>query len=275
MADSDQDTTVTVENGEKIEEGVETTKVEDETSKDDTQEDQTDTGKEEQDEEESTDEGEKADETEEETKAEFTKRFTQLKGETAEEYLKNLEDAYANSSTEGQRNAQRATEAERKFDQVAHLVATDPDFVEKLTTATGENAPPVVVDPAIAWAKQKMEEDYRKDYNSFAEQHPEIISDTDKYNAVVAELDIIAAAHEARGSKLSMAEGLRKAWISLGYDESDKKEDVVNKIKDEASATPTQGKAKKSDDKVEFTAEQIAVAAKMGLTAKQLAEYNK
>jgi hypothetical protein len=267
---ANQDTTVEVESGEDIGKGVETTKVADETEQDNTQEDQTDTG-DEQGGEETEDGGDT--ETKVETKAEFKKRFTQLKGEDIDEYLKNLEDAYANSSTEGQRLNQRATEAERKFNQVATLVATDPDFATKLADATGEDAPAPIVDPAVQWAKQKMEEDYAKDYTAFADLHPEVVSDPDLYNEVVAELDIIAAAHEARGAKLSMAEGLRKAWISLGKDDLEKKEDVMDKTKEQASVTTPQGTAKKTGEKTSgFTPEQIAVAEKMGLTVKQLTE---
>jgi len=270
---ANQDTTAEVESGEDIDKGVETAKVVDETNQDNTQEDQADTGNE-QSGEESEDGGDT--ETKEETKAEFKKRFTQLKGDDIDEYLKNLEDAYANSSTEGQRLNQRATEAERKFNQVATLVATDPDFAAKLVDATGEESPAPIVDPALQWAKQKMEEDYAKDFKAFADAHPEVVSDPDLYNRVVAELDIIASAHEARGTKLSMAEGLRKAWISLGEDETDKKEDVMNKTKEQASATTPQGTAKKTGEETQgFTPEQIAVAEKMGLTVKQLAEYNK
>lgn len=260
---------VTVENGEKIDEVVEVSKGTDETTQEDSQKDDT------------TIEGSENEETESEVKTEdkeeakFQKRFTQLKGETPDEYLKNLEEAYANSSTEGQRNAKRATDAETKFQQVAQLVATDPEFAAKLNGATDENAPKPILDPALQWAKNQMEEGYKKDYTAFADLHPEIVSDPDLYGKVVSELDIIAAAHEARGSKLTMAEGLRKAWISLGLDESDKKENVMNEIKDQASASSTQSSTKKPQDKQSFTPEQIAVAAKMGLTPKQLAEYNK
>lgn len=276
---ADQDTTTKVKSDENTDKGVETEQSADETKQEDNQNNEVDTGKE-QSEEKSNDEkseekSEDGDKTEEETKAEFKKRFTQLKGETPEEYLKNLEDAYANSSTEGQRLSQRVLEAERKFDQVATLVANDPEFAEKITTATDEKAPAPIIDPAVQWARQEMEKEFQRDYNAFAELHPEIVSDTELYNSVVQELDVISAAHEARGAKLTMAEGLRKAWISLGYDEKDNKEEAVNKTKEEASATPTQSKSKVSDDKPQFTKGQLEAAEKMGLTKEQLAEYNK
>jgi len=270
---ADQDTTEKVENDKKAEEIVETTQVEDEKSEDNTQEDSTDTGKEQS--EEKTEDDKSKGETKEETKAEFKKRFTQLKGETPEEYIKNLEDAYANSSTEGQRTAKEAKDATERFNKVAALVATDPAFAEKLATATDENATSPVIDPATKWAKEQMEKEYSKDYSAFAELHPEMVSDEKLRTEVIDELDIIGQAYEARGKTLSMAEGLKKAWNSLGYDETDKKDDVVNQTKEQASTTSTQTSKSTGSDKPTFTKAQIEMAEKMGLTVEQLAEYNK
>lgn len=272
---ANQDTTDEVKTDENIKDGVETTKVEDETLEKDNQKDESDTGKEQSDDKTEDDESKDGDETKDETKAEFKKRFTQLKGETPEEYIKNLEDAYANSSTEGQRTAKEAKDATERFNKIASLVATDPDFAEKLATATDENAVNPVVDPATKWAREQMDKEYSKDYSAFAELHPEMISDENLRTEVITELDIIGQAYEARGKTLTMAEGLKKAWISLGYDEIDKKDDVVDKTKEQASTTSTQTTKKTDSDKPTFTKAQIAMAEKMGLTVEQLAEHNK
>jgi hypothetical protein len=265
---ADQDTTVRVENGEKIDDEVESSQEQDESNQDDSQDTTTDTGNEEG-------EGDESDgnETDKETKAEFKKRFTQLKGESLEEYVKNLEDAYANSSTEGQRTAKEAREYKEQYDKVAQLVATDPEFAKKLTET--ENAPKPPVDPAVEYAREQMNEQYRTEYKAFADEHPEILTDETLRDRVIAELDIIGAAHEARGSRLSMKEGLRRAWISLGLDEEDSKENVVNKVKEQASQSAPQAKGGKETGKPQFTADQIAVAKKMGLSPEQLAKYSK
>lgn len=272
---ADQDTTVTAENGETIDEEVETLTGEDETNQEDNQEDQADTGTEDDESESEDDEQETDTETEDKDAIAFKKRFTQLKGETPEEYLKNLEDAYANSSTEGQRLAQRTKEAEQKFQQVAQLVATDPKFAKQLADATGEDAQKVIVDPALEFAREQMEERYKEDYAKFTDIHPEVAADKDIQQALVDELDAIGAAYEKRGVKLSLFDGLKKAWVSLGYDESDKKEDVVNKAKEQASKGTPKAKGTLAKKTQEFSADQIAVAKKMGLTPEQLAEYNK
>lgn len=272
---ADQDTTVKVENGEEVDTSVETGNTEDENVDTSSQEDtSTDTGKDEN-ESESTDEGgESTDETEDEGKVEFKKRFTQFEGETLEDYVKKLEDGYAASSTEGQRKAIEAKKATEKFDQVAKLIASDPALAKKLSEATGEDAPKVVNDPALDFARQQMEESYKKDFDAFSAKHPDLADEPEKLQSLIEEMDIIAAAHEKRGNRLTMAQGLQKAWVSLGYDETDSKDDVINKTKEQASSTSTT-KGKPSPRGDQFTPEQIAVAKKMGLTPKQLAEYNK
>lgn len=266
---ADQDTTVTVENGEKVNTEVETTQVEDESLKtgDDTQV-ETDTGTDE----EGAEGADGKTETETEEESEFKKRFSQFEGETPEEYLKNLEEAYANSSTEGQRLSKEAKDAKEQYDKVATLIANNPDFAKALSET--ENAPKPPVDPALAYAKQQMEAAYEKDWNEFTQSHPELAGDQALTDALIDEMDIIAQAHEKRGRTLSMAEGLKKAWISLGREAADNKENVVNKTKEQASKATPNAKPGKASDKTEFTQEQIAVAKKMGLTPEQLAKYN-
>lgn len=269
---ADQDTTVTYENGEKIEKPVETTQVEDENLEDDDpNKEVTDTGKEE--EEVIDDEDGKKPETEDEEEPKFSKRFTQFDGDTPEEYLKNLEEAYANSSTEGQRLSKEAKDAKEKYDKVATLIATNPDFAKALEET--ENAPQPPVDPALAFARQQMEAQYEKDWSEFTGLHPELVGDQELTNELIDELDIITLAAQQKGRTLSMADGLKKAWISLGKQAADDKERVVNKAKEQASKpAPGASKPKQNSGKQEFTPEQIAVAKRMGLSAEDLAKYN-
>jgi len=269
---ADQDTTVNYENGEKVEDEVETTQVEDEKdTTQDTESQETDTGKEN---EEESDESDGKTETEKEEEAEFKRRFNQFEGETLEEYVQKLEDAYANSSTEGQRNSKEAKEAKAQLDKVLSVVANNPEFAKALEE--GKETPAQKEDPALAYARQQMEADYARDWQSFVTLHPEVADDKALQQELIEELDIIGDAAERRGRQLSMEEGLRKAWISLGKAEADKKEDVVNKTKQQASkGAPGASKPKSTESKKEFTPEQIAVAKKMGVTPEQLAKYSK
>src|SRR5690606_14635687 len=98
---ADQDTTVDSEVNEQVDASVETQAVEDEsvsTSKEN--QDETETGHGEDNQEDT--EGEQA-ETVSDEKPKLKKRFTQLKGDTPEEYIKNLEEAYRNSTVEFQK----------------------------------------------------------------------------------------------------------------------------------------------------------------------------
>lgn len=269
---ADQDTTVTVENGEKIDKPVETTQVEDENLEDDElNKNDTDTGTE--DEEVVEDEDGKKTETEDEDENKFSKRFTQFKGDTPEEYLKELEEAYANSSTEGQRNSKEAKEAKEKLDKILTAVANNPELAKVLEDA--DNAPAKKEDPALVFARQQMEQQYEKDWSEFTRQHPELVGNQELTNELIDEMDAIAYAAERRGKTLTMAEGLQKAWVSLGKQAADDKEKIVNKTKEQASKpAPGASKPKQNSDKKDFTPEQIAVAKKMGLSPEDLAKYS-
>jgi len=268
---ADQDTTVTIENGEKVEKPVETTPVEDENLEaDELNQEETDTGTDEAENEEADGEAE----TESESEAEFKKRFSQFGGETPEEYLKQLEDAYANSSTEGQRLSKEAKDAKEKYDKVAAFIANNPDFAKQLED--NETAPQPPVDPALAFARQQMEAQYEKDWGEFTGLHPELVGDQELTNELIDELDIITMASQQKGRTLSMADGLKKAWISLGKQANDDKETIVTKTKEQASkSSPSTSKPKASSGKQEFTAEQIAVAKKFGLSPDDLAKHSK
>ena len=268
---ADQDTTVTYENGDKVDKEVETTQVEDENlENEELNKEVTDTGAED---EELDDEDGKKTETEEDEENKFQKRFSQFKGDTPEEYLKELEEAYANSSTEGQRNSKEAKEAKEKLDKILTAVANNPELAKVLEDA--DNAPKPKEDPALVYARQQMEQQYEKDWGDFTRLHPELVGNQELTNELIDEMDAIAYAAERRGKTLTMAEGLAKAWVSLGKQAADDKEKIVNKTKEQASKpAPGASKPKANSGKQEFTAEQIAVAKKMGLSPEDLAKYN-
>ena len=268
---ADQDTTVTYENGDKVDNKVETTQVEDEQlNNEEPNKEVTDTGAEN---EELDDEDGKKTETEEDEEYKFQKRFTQFKGDTPEEYLKELEEAYANSSTEGQRNSKEAKEAKEKLDKILTAVANNPELAKALEEA--DNAPKPKEDPALVFARQQMEQQYEKDWTDFTRLHPELVGNQELTNELIDEMDAIAYAAERRGKTLTMAEGLQKAWVSLGKQTADDKEKIVNKTKEQASKpAPGASKPKQTSSKQEFTPEQIAVAKKMGISAEDLAKYS-
>jgi len=263
---------------EDVEEQVETPNGEDENQ--DLEENTKESEAEDQEQEESeSEEEESEDESKPEDKEEskFEKRFTQIKGDTPEEYAKNLEEAYRNSSTEGQRNATEAKESKEELAKIGAAIAKNPELAKMLNDALdGEPAPaPQKEDPAIAFARDEMKKKLDGEYNSFTELHPEMVTDEELRNKVLAELSFVADVAAAKGEKIGMEEGLKKAWTLLGLDEEDSKEETITRAKEIAGKPGTPGKTKTAKTKTQLTDEQISMGKRYGLSEKQLLEFAK
>lgn len=259
---------------EQVEGQVETEQSEDENANDEVLEQESEETEDENEEESEDEEGDKP-KPDDEEESKFQKRFSQIQGDTPEDYAKNLEEAYRQSSTEGQRLALEAKQNKEFRDKLAAAVAADPELAKRLEAATGEKAPTPQVDPALAWAKEEMNKTFAKEYNEFTDVHPEMLSDDALRDEVLDELRLLADVYDAKGKTLGMAEGLKKAWASLGYAEKDNKDKVMTQAKNQAAAPKVQSKPKAKIEKPEFSEEQISFAKKMGLTPEQLAEFNK
>lgn len=255
--DNDQDEILdddTVETTDDVED--ESTDTEDETGEEDDSQDD--------DSEESEDE-----ESEEEEEPEFKKAFSQIKGDTPQEYAKNLEEAYKQSSKEGKLQAQKAKDSQARIDQIAAVVAKNPELAKLINESAGSEIAPTT-DPALVHARQTMEQQMEKDYSKFAESHPEIETDPDLAEKVLAEVTIFGDAARKKGKILSMDEALNKAWISLGLNKEDSKETVATKAKETASKSRTNNTNKKKTKTPKLSDDQIAAGKKMGLTEKQM-----
>lgn len=239
----------------------------DDTSEDETTKDKEDKDEEDDDSQDDDDSDDSAEEDEEEP--EFKKAFTQIKGDTPQEYAKNLEEAYRKSSQEGKLKAKEAKETQARIDQIAAVVAKNPELAKLINESAGTEIAPTT-DPALLHARQSMEDKMASDYKKFAEAHPELDSDPDLQEKVLAEVEIFGSAARKKGKILGMDDALRKAWISLGLDEGDSKETVLSKAKDTASKSKTNNSTKKSTKTPTLSAEQIEAGKKMGLTEKQM-----
>lgn len=206
-------------------------------------------------------------ETDEEAPA-FEKRFTQFKGETPEEYLKNLEDGYGNSSTEATRLAQQAKDLQQRLDQVAGLVANDPDFAAKLQGAEASPSNPLttpqnpLADPALFYARQTMEQQMEKEYNAFVADHREMETDPALAKQITEYLSVLSDAHLRKtGKLLTMSEGLKAAWVMAGQSLSDSEEETRMAVKNSAaqSKSPTGG-APVVEKRSQFTKAQLDFA---------------
>lgn len=246
--------------------GVETTdSVEDEANDedDDTTDEEDDDSQEEEGDDEDTGDGE-------DDEPEFKKAFSQIKGDTPQEYAQNLEEAYRQSSQEGKLNAKKAKEAEARIDQIAAAVAKNPELAKLINEAVPDGEISPTTDPALLHARQAMEQKMESDYKAFTDLHPELDSDPDLQEKVLAEVTIFGDAARKKGKILGMDDALRKAWISLGLDKEDSKEKVSVKAKETASKSKTNNSNKKTTKTPTLTPEQIAAGKKMGLTEKQM-----
>lgn len=195
-------------------EEVETEKSEDEPSEADETEEET----------EDTEIGEE--ESQEEAEPEFVKQFPQIKGETPEEYAKNLEKAYENSTAEAMR-LRKPPETD-KVDETPEAPNTD------ITSL---------------YAKQQMDKEITEAWTAFQKQYPQVTdqSEYDVFTRTVTELSTTILQSQKR---LATPEELyRKAAGILEWTpETVTREDKLRTaVKDSAasskSSTGTKGKA--------------------------------
>lgn len=220
------------------------------------------------------DEADETDEPDDDSDSTFTKRFTQFKGDSPEEYLKNLEEGYYNSSSEAMRLNNEVKDLKAKVEQVAGLIANNPELAEQLNLP--QDQPAVDKDPAIRYAETKMQEEMKNEYEAFVALHPEIESDPGLQERMTKRLAVLAkTVQEEEGRYLGMGEGLELAWTSLGMAQQDKKEEIRMKAKDVAASTKTAKGGTKKVVKSEFTPAQLEMAEKLGLNEQQLREFVK
>lgn len=210
---------------------------------------------------------------EDEDDDDFKKAFSQIKGDTPEEYLPNLEEAYRKSSSEGKRLSTEMKEVTDRNQAIMAAIASDPELAEKLDkvlkNTSGDKAILPTEDPALAYARTEMRKTMETEYQAFVDEHPEAETDPELQQELLEAMQDYKEVQQKRGRLPGMGEALRKAWVIIGKD--DTKERVRVKAKETASKTKTNSN-KKSSKKPEFTEAQLAVAKKLGLTEKQLAE---
>lgn len=230
----------------------EETKSEDETqttdNKSDESEDEGDAAKSEEESKDETDE--------EEDKPTFDKRFPRFEGETLEEYVKNLEEGYANSSSEAVRLSRELTKLK---DEKLAAIANDKGSDE--TTVPAPN-------PDLEWAKNQRETEWKKDWEEFAELHPEVNQDDTlfkEFDSLTGEMFSLIQKREHRTP--SLREAMVKAWAVMNPDEGklSKEEEIALKTKDTGSDTKKKGVSKDAP-KPQFTDKQIETAKKVDPT---------
>jgi hypothetical protein len=226
----DDDKSVTEEDLRSLkypEDEVETTQVEDETTEgDEDEEDSEDTSEEDG---QTDDQATEEEDDESDEAPAFVKEFDYIKGDTPEEYAKNLEAAYKNSTSE-------ALRLKGELDQAAKAPATAQVEEDKKEETT-------VTSPLELYAKQKMDEEIQSAYDNFRKEYPQSADPTEygKFTNQVSTFSRVIMETENRLA--SPAELYSKAAISLGWQKKETAPDAKDKLgmalKDGAATSKT------------------------------------
>jgi hypothetical protein len=210
------------------------------------------------------------DSEEDEDEPEFKKAFSQIKGDTAQEYIPNLEEAYRKSSAEGKRLSGEKKDLQDRLDQINAAVAKNPELAKLIMEATGDEATPPTVDPGVLKARQDYEEDVAKKLDTFLADHQTLADDETLMEEFMDNLATIGAKARKQGKILDPAVAYKRALGMMDYDDS--KDKLVDAAKSTASKpkTPAAKKTVSKSDKPKLTPEQIAYGKKFGLTEKDL-----
>lgn len=247
----------------------------DDTSGDDDESNDDSEDSEDDDDSEDEDDSDDDDSDEDEDESEFKKAFSQIKGDTALEYIPNLEEAYRKSSAEGKRLSTEKKELQDRIDQINAAVAKNPELAKLIMEATGENAVPVTVDPGVLKARQDYNDQVAKDLDTFLGEHQTLADDEALMDEFMENLATIGAAERKKGRIIEPMKAYKKAYGMMDIDDSNDK--LVDAAKRTASKpkTPAAKKPKVKSEKGALTPEQIAYGKKMGLTEKQMRDAQK
>lgn len=226
-------------------------------------------------EEDSEDSDESEDKTDEDSEEDedsdtFTKKYPQFKGDNAEEYAKNLEEGYANSSTEALKWKKLYEDGKAVIKKAEAIVAGSKD-------ADKDKALPT--NPALAYAQSQMEKEYNDTYKTFADKYPQV-HDPEQFAVLEKKVKLVSLniQQEENGRIPTLQECLDGAVELLKWDSQVKKDKVNAAVKDHGAQTKTNS-MKTPPAKTKVSKGQIIAARGMfpGLSdteiAKELEQY--
>ena len=230
-------------------------------------------------------------------------RLSQFKGDkgTSEEYIKNLEDGYLNSSQEALKIKDERDGYERQVNAIKAAAGKDPEFGEKLLSllkdsggtggdgsqgnggfdddkATQSSNNPFLVHAETEW-NQKNEVSIKE----FIDANPEVLTDP-KINAEVKRWARVYTreVYESEKRLMTTGEAMQMAYKQLGYeDKRNSQQDLVSGMKKNAAPTRPQGAKKKSGgskpsgNTKQFSDLTITLAEKMGMSKERLVKGTK
>lgn len=174
---------------------------------------------------------EESEEEQSEAEPSFVKEFPNIKGDTPEEYAKNLEIAYKNSTGEALNLKGKLAKATTQIDKGVE----EPDID--------------VSDPLTMWASQELEGKVIKAYADFSASFPQVL-EPDNYTRFTQTVDILAATIKQSERRFALPEELySKTAVILGWQPGNAvtdKEKLGSALKDTAATTKTTSGTKKA-----------------------------
>jgi hypothetical protein len=192
-----------------------------------------------------------------ETQAEFQRRVDRFKGETLEDYTRNLEDGYLNSYEQFKKvRDERDTWKAKAMKEIA-----DDTGEEK------PEEPKPQVDPLLDYARQDVNDRMRQEYLEFAGNHAVVDETSDEFDEdVFKEFDAEVGyardfLYRKTGRIPSMKESMERAWSLMRPEEVSKEEKVAMTAKDAGASTKNKGVSKDAP-KPKYSDKQIDTAKK-------------
>ena len=196
----------------------------------------------------------------------FTGKLNQFTAKSADEYIKKIEDAYLNSSTEGQRLNRELKDKQSEMEVISKVINADPSlktaFADKLYGAGYDNDDSGFTPAQVAVIKQAVQEAVgnvpaiknidadrtekdREVYTKFLQGHPELNTNPQ----MVAELEeyfgVIANATAQKGELVNFEKTLSKAWnVVSGGDSLDTAKKIYQKDAASMASTASEGNSK-------------------------------
>lgn len=291
IQDAIQDSLKDDEEEVQDEEELEEEDVEESESSDDDDSDDSDDSDDEEDseDEESNDDDSEEEEEEDDEKEESERRFKQFEGETEEDYLKNLEKGYENSSKEGVKLKNKLDVTQRQLNHILKAAEKDPklakqlqdvldsDELPKSTTPKADKKPGKDDDPFLVHARTEWEEKSKKEADEFVKANPEVVDDPQINADVKRWMKVFSReTYEQEGRIMSAGEAMSKAYQFLGLENKLKKDrNLANAAKKNAAPTRPKSKKTKKRSGKQFSDDQLYFAKKAGVSKESLEKYGK
>lgn len=195
-----------------------------------------------------------SDDDESEEQPSFVKEFPNIKGDTPEEYAKNLEIAYKNSTTEALR-LKGLTEATTASSQPK--IGDDEEDEEPAITPAQS-----LTDPTTLWVNSKIDKEIADAFDAFKDEYPQV-SDPAQYEQFKTEVKTFAIAiKDSQGRMADPGELYQKAALSLGWEKAsvpNAKEKLGMAMKQNAASSKVSSSGAKKTAKSKVTDAQIQV----------------